>query len=106
MKREHVSKTHISLASIFKTVDRILGMAPLNQYDAAATDLRDIFTGRPDFTPYDFVHVDYVAAAKVQKSWKTMTRGIDFRRPDGDEERLRRAIQTSEGLPRKKTARL
>ena len=44
VKKEYVSKTHISLASIFKTVNLILGLPPLNQYDAAATDLRDMFT--------------------------------------------------------------
>ena len=51
VKKQYVSKTHTSLASIFKTVDLILGLPPLNQYDAAATDLRDMFTGRPDFSP-------------------------------------------------------
>ena len=42
VKKEYVSKTHTSLASIFKTVNLILGLPPLNQYDAAATDLRDL----------------------------------------------------------------
>ena len=50
VKKEYVSKTHTSLASIFKTVNLILGLPPLNQYDAAATDLRDMFTGTPDFS--------------------------------------------------------
>jgi DNA-binding beta-propeller fold protein YncE len=98
VKRETVTKTHLSLASVFKTVDRILGLPPLNQYDAAATDLRDIFTGRPDFTPYDFVKPTFVAKAK--KSWRKLTRGIDFGDPDRDEVRLRLAIEKSEGLPR------
>jgi len=39
-------------ASIFKTVDLILGIPPLNQYDAAATDLREMFGDEPDFTPF------------------------------------------------------
>ena len=80
-------------------MDLILGMPPLNQYDAAATDLRDMFTGQPDFSPYDFVQPTYVAKAK--KSWKKLTRGIDFSSPDEDEVRLRLAIQRSEGLPRR-----
>jgi DNA-binding beta-propeller fold protein YncE len=101
VKREHVTKSHISLASIFKTVDLILGLGPLNTYDAAATDLRDIFTARPDFSAYDFVQPTYVAGAKVKRSWKKLTRGIDFARPDDDEVRLRLAIERSEGLPRR-----
>src|SRR5262249_46286252 len=80
---------------------------PLNQYDAAATDLRDLFTATPDFSPYDFVQPVFVANAKATKSWKKLTRGIDFSSPDRDEERLRDAIARSEGLPRhhKKAAR-
>jgi DNA-binding beta-propeller fold protein YncE len=103
VKREHVTKQHISLASIFKTVDLIFGMPPLNQYDAAATDLRDIFTGRPDFRGYEFVQPTYVAQAK--SSWKRLTRHIDFSHADRDEVALRRAIQKSEGLPRRHAAR-
>jgi len=103
VKREHVTKQHISLASIFKTVDVIFGIPPLNQYDAAATDLRELFTKRPDFRPYDFVQPTYVAQAKA--SWKRLTRGIDFSHPDRDEVALRQAIERSEGLPRRNHAR-
>ena len=102
VKREHVTKSHISLASIFKTVDLILGVGPLNQYDAAATDLRDIFTSQPNFSTYDFVQPTYVANAK--KSWKELTRRMDFARADRDEVKLRLAIQRSEGLPRRHVA--
>ncbi|MES1206200.1 MAG: alkaline phosphatase family protein, partial [Pseudomonadota bacterium] len=98
VKREHVAKGHLSLESIFKTVDLIFGMPPLNQYDAAATDLRELFTSHPDFAPYDFVQPTYVAMGKP--SWKRLTRHIDFSRPDRDEVALRRAIEQSEGLPR------
>jgi len=101
VKREYVAKAHLSLASIFKTVDLIFGLPPLNQYDAAATDLRDIFTSHPDFSPYDFVQPAYVAEGKA--SWKRLTRHIDFSRPDRDEVALRLAIQRSEGLPRHQT---
>src|SRR5262249_45089863 len=38
VKTQYVSKVHTSLASIFKTANLILGLPPLNQYDAAATD--------------------------------------------------------------------
>jgi DNA-binding beta-propeller fold protein YncE len=103
VKREHVAKGHLSLASIFKTVDLVFGIPPLNQYDAAATDLRELFTSHPDFAPYDFVKPTYVAIGKP--SWKRLTRHIDFSKPDRDEVALRRAIQESEGLPRHYRAR-
>jgi DNA-binding beta-propeller fold protein YncE len=100
VKREYVSKTHTSLSSIFKTIDLILGMPPLNQYDAAATDLRDFFTGTPDFTPYTFQPIVYAKGANA--AWKELSAKVDFSRPDLDEEKLRLAIMKSEGLPRAK----
>jgi DNA-binding beta-propeller fold protein YncE len=102
VKKQYVSKTHISLASVFKTVNLILGLPPLNQYDAAATDLRDLFTGKPDFSPYAFKQVQY--ARQVNPLWPLLTRDIDFSRPDRDEVKLAAAIMKSEGLPRGKAA--
>jgi DNA-binding beta-propeller fold protein YncE len=50
--RRGVSHVHTSMTSILKTFDLILGIPYLNQYDAADTDLSDMFTGKPDFKPY------------------------------------------------------
>jgi DNA-binding beta-propeller fold protein YncE len=58
VKRNYVSHVHFSFGSLFKTFWNILGLPYLNQYDAAATDLSDFFTGKPDFTPYDALVVD------------------------------------------------
>lgn len=100
VKHEYLNKTHTSLASIFKTVNLILGLPPLNQYDAAATDLRNLFTLKADFTPYEPAPILFAKGAN--KIWLEMTKGIDFSRPDSNEGRLRAAILKSEGLPRKK----
>jgi hypothetical protein len=97
VKRQYVAKGHFSLASIFKTVDLLLGMPPLNQYDAAASDLRDVFTSTPNFTPYDYLPP--IFEAKSAQAWRRLTRGIDFSRPDANEAGLARAIARSEGLP-------
>lgn len=97
-KREYVSKTHTSLASVFKTINLIFGLPPLNQYDAAATDLRDMFTSTPDFTPYSFAPIQYAKGANA--IWLAMTKDIDFSSMDADELKLRAAILQSEGLPR------
>jgi hypothetical protein len=103
VKREYVSKTHISLASIFKTVDLIFGIPPLNQYDAAATDLRDIFTTQPDYTPYTFTPIQYAKGAN--KTWIELAKHINFSRIDAEEVKLREAIMKSEGLPRNAAVR-
>ena len=80
----------------------ILGLPPLNQYDAAATDLRDMFTGHPDFSSYNYQQVQF--AQHVNPLWLALTRDIDFSRPDRDELKLQAAIMKSEGLPRESAA--
>jgi YVTN family beta-propeller protein len=57
-KKNYVSHTHYSFGSIFKTFWHILGLPYLNQYDAGATDLSDMFTSEPDFTPYKALPID------------------------------------------------
>ncbi len=36
----------------------MLGLRYLNQYDAGANDLGDLFTDKPDFAPYNALPVD------------------------------------------------
>ena len=43
-KRNHVSHTHSSIASLLKTMFLIQGLPALNQYDGCASDLSDMFT--------------------------------------------------------------
>ena len=57
-RRNYVSHNHYSFGSIFKTFWNVLGLPYLNQYDAGAGDLADMFTDTPDFTPYVAVTVD------------------------------------------------
>ncbi len=57
-KRNHIGHTHTSFGSIFKTFWNILGIPYLNQYDAGANDLGDLFTRTPDFRPYVAVKPD------------------------------------------------
>jgi DNA-binding beta-propeller fold protein YncE len=56
--RRGVSHVHSSMASILKTFDLIFGLPYLNQYDAAATDLSDMFTDSPDFAPFEVLPSD------------------------------------------------
>jgi YVTN family beta-propeller protein len=101
VKHQHVSKTHTSLASMFKTINLILGLPPLNTYDAAATDLRELFTAVPDPASYDFVPPATQTVLHAA-AWDRLTRTVDFNSPDLEEVDLRAAIMRSEGLPRKR----
>lgn len=57
-KKNYISHKHYSFGSIFKTFWNILGIPYLNQFDAAANDLSDFFTSKPDFTPYKTKPID------------------------------------------------
>jgi len=79
-----VSHVHTSMASIIKTINLILGMPFVNQYDAAATDLSDLFTNTPDFTPYDPLPSDtrIFDPAKVQEPGLAAKPGEPLDNPD------------------------
>jgi len=54
-RRDVVDSTFYTTASVLRSIEEILGLAPLSQYDAAAAPLWSAFTRRPDSTA--FVHV-------------------------------------------------
>ncbi|HKI45440.1 MAG TPA: bifunctional YncE family protein/alkaline phosphatase family protein [Balneolales bacterium] len=58
-KRDYVGHVHYSFGSIHKTIWNVLGVPYLNQYDASATDLSDLFRDKPDFTPYNALPEDH-----------------------------------------------
>ncbi len=51
-KKNYVSHVNASFPGLLKTAFRLLGLPPLNLFDASASDLSDCFTAKPDFTPY------------------------------------------------------
>lgn len=57
-RRNYVSHVNTSFPGLLKTIFRLLGMPPLNLFDAAASDLSDCFTEQPDFAGYKTLPVD------------------------------------------------
>lgn len=51
-KRSFVDHTMYDTVSILRTIELILGLQPMSQYDAAAMPMFDAFQDTPDFTPY------------------------------------------------------
>jgi YVTN family beta-propeller protein len=47
-----VDSTFYSQVSVLRTIELIVGIAPMTQFDAAATPMLNSFTDTPDFTPY------------------------------------------------------
>jgi YVTN family beta-propeller protein len=54
-KRGEVVKTQYNTTSMLRTMEQILGLPPMNQFDATATPMFDCFTDVPDFTPFKSV---------------------------------------------------
>jgi hypothetical protein len=53
IKRGTVDSTLYSTSSIVRTIELLLGLPPMSQYDAAATPLYAAFGMTPDLKPYD-----------------------------------------------------
>jgi hypothetical protein len=51
-KRGHLDSTQYSTVSMIRTIELILGLPPLSQYDAAARPMYESFTAKADLTPY------------------------------------------------------
>jgi len=55
VKRGAVIHTQYNTTSILRTIEQILGLPPMNQFDATANPLFDCFTSEPDFRPFKAV---------------------------------------------------
>jgi DNA-binding beta-propeller fold protein YncE len=54
-KRGAVVSTQYNQTSLLRTMELMLGLPPMNQFDATATPMTDCFTVTPDFTPFKSV---------------------------------------------------
>jgi YVTN family beta-propeller protein len=91
-KRGAVINTQYNTTSILRTIEQILGLPPMNQFDATATPMADCFTATPDFRPFDAVPNDVrldtmnppkdkIADALLRRQAAQSAR-LDFRRVD------------------------
>ncbi|MFD2286671.1 beta-propeller fold lactonase family protein [Pedobacter petrophilus] len=55
VKRNTAVHTMYSTSGFLRTMELILGLPPMSQYDAAAVPLFECFTSKPDFTPYSAI---------------------------------------------------
>ena len=51
-RRGEVISTLYNTTSVLRTIEQILGLPPMNQFDATATPMADCFCDTPDFTPF------------------------------------------------------
>ncbi|MBN2580186.1 MAG: gamma-glutamyl-gamma-aminobutyrate hydrolase family protein [Pirellulales bacterium] len=54
-RRRGVDSTNYNQTSMVRSIEQILGLPPMNQFDASATPMASCFSDRPDLTPYTAV---------------------------------------------------
>jgi YVTN family beta-propeller protein len=88
-KRHFVDHTQYSTVSMLRTIELILGLPPLSQYDAAARPMFAAFTDAADLTPYksELARIDlnainpktaYGAARSAKMDFSDYDRADDF----------------------------
>jgi len=84
IKRSYVDHTMYSTASILRTMELILGLPPMSQYDARATPLYAAFASEPTLTPFialsNSYPLDELNTRENELSRRSKT--FDFRKED------------------------
>lgn len=84
VKRGYVDHTMYSTSSMLRTIELILGLPPMSQYDAAATPMWRCFSATPNLTPFSSVipNIDLNDKNKKQSEWSKLSEGFDFGKED------------------------
>jgi phospholipase C len=84
VKRNFVDHTMYSTSSMLRTIELILGMPPMSQYDAAAPSMWKCFTATPDFTPYTCLpaQIDITEVNKKETPSARLSATFDFSKED------------------------
>jgi len=94
-KRGVVDSTLYTTASMIRTMELILGLPPLTQYDAGATPMFNSFTRIPDLSPYNVLtpKVDLMAKNTGKSPGAKQSARMDFREYDrAPEDELNRIL--------------
>jgi hypothetical protein len=86
----HVDSTPYSTSSLSRTIELILGLEPMSQFDAAARPMYASFQSRPDLAPYTHVvpEVDLTERNKATAWGAKLSEGFDLARPDAIDDLL------------------
>ncbi len=84
VKRKLVDHTMYSTSSMLRTIELILGLPPMSQYDAAAEPMWRCFTNTPDLTPFQSVAANVDLDEKNTKNTPSarVSGTLDFSKED------------------------
>ncbi len=86
-----VDSNFYTIINMFRTMEQILGLAPMNQFDLAAEPMFSVFTAKPDFTPYasqknkiplDEMNPPIAQLRGLQRELAIASTKMDFSEPD------------------------
>lgn len=79
-----VDSTHYTTVSLMRTIEMILGLPPLTEYDAGATVMYNAFQSKPDLTPYKALppRIDLNNKNKATAYGAAESSQMDFSAPD------------------------
>lgn len=80
---------HYSTSSVLRTIETILGIAPLSRYDAGAAPLASAFRDTPDLTPFDVV--------AAQTDLEAKNKATAYRAADSDQLDFAHADEVDDG---------
>jgi YVTN family beta-propeller protein len=84
VKRHYVDHTMYSTTSVLRTMELILGLSPMSQYDAAARPMWRCFTTTPDLTPFTALpeNVDLTERNVASNQWAKKSAALDLTHED------------------------
>jgi YVTN family beta-propeller protein len=89
-KRNYVDHTMYSTSGMLRTIELILGLSPMTQYDAAATPMFRSFSATQNLTPFRAVpvSVDLSDTNKMATRWSKISEGFNFAEVDLNDDHL------------------
>lgn len=84
VKRHFVDHTMYSTSSMLRTIELILGIGPMSQYDAAATPMWRCFTDRADMNVFHAkpANIDLTEKNEAENEWQRKSEAFDFSKED------------------------
>ena len=84
VKRKFVDHTMYSTSSMLRTMELILGLQPMSQYDAAAEPMWRSFSPVPDLAPFKSLpaNIDLNEKNTVMNKWQRKSETFDFTNED------------------------
>lgn len=84
VKRKFTDHTMYSTSSMLRTIELILGIPPMTQYDAAAEPMWRCFTSTADLTPFISLppNIDLNEKNAVVNKWQQKSETFDFTKED------------------------